>query len=52
MGIVGLVVGMIAFIFALAVMNEVSQLRKEHEMLKEKLKESGILKNSLEPGKE
>jgi len=52
MGIAGLVFGMIAFIFALAAMNQVSQLREEHEMLKEKLKESGILKNNLEPGKE
>ena len=52
MGIVGMVFGMTALIFAFTVMNQVSQLRKEHEALKEKLKKSGSLKEDLEPAEE
>lgn len=51
-GIIGISMGTMGFVFGIMGMNamsQVAQLRKEHEALKEKLKESGVLKDRPEP---
>jgi hypothetical protein len=51
-GIIGMSMGTMGFIFGITGMNQVTQLRKEHEDLKGKLKESGVLKEKSEPGQD
>ena len=51
-GIIGMSMGTMGFIFGIMgmnAMNQVAQLRKEHEALKKNLEKSGKLKETSEP---